>query len=148
MLCCYFKISIITIIQTFRQKITKIPKQCNVSQSKLLYVQVIKDKKLLLKYNLYCLHLILCNIMYSQTWLQWPLLGPKKRWLLYLVVPQNIDFEFIESENIDAKLIEWLILSNVKNIENLYYRMSKTLKTYFIEHLKWLFNFLFHCFTN
>jgi hypothetical protein len=35
------------------------------------------------------------------------------------VVPQNIDFEFIESKNIDANFIELPTLSNGEKVENL-----------------------------
>ncbi len=52
------------------------------------------------------------------------------------VVPQNIDFEFIEPEIIDADFIELPILSNRQKIENLYCRIAKISKTFIIECLK------------
>jgi hypothetical protein len=44
--------------------------------------------------------------------------------MFYLVVPQNIDFEFIESENIDDDFIELPILSKANKIEYLKDRMA------------------------
>jgi hypothetical protein len=51
-----------------------------------------------------------------------------------MVVPQNIDFEFIESKNIDDGFIKSPTIANAKEIENLKHRMSKTSKVYIIEH--------------
>jgi hypothetical protein len=41
------------------------------------------------------------------------------------VVPQNIDFKIVESENIDENLIELLLLSNTKKVEYLKDQMAK-----------------------